>query len=79
MTIERKRFFRAIVRRQSAVVSIKPSDTRALIETIDKYKLDFDDAYQYVAAEQNGLTLVSFDGDFDRTDKGKTTPAEVTT
>ena len=60
------------------VVSIKPSDTRALIETIDKYKLDFDDAYQYVAAEQNGLTLVSFDGDFDRTDKGKTTPSQVT-
>ena len=60
------------------VVSIKPSETRALIETIDKYKLDFDDAYQYVAAAQNGLTLVSFDGDFDRTDKGKTTPAEVT-
>ena len=60
------------------VVAIKPSDTRALVETIDKYKLDFDDAYQYVAAEHNGLTLVSFDGDFDRTDKGKTTPSEVT-
>ena len=60
------------------VVSIKPSDTRALVETIDKYKLDFDDAYQYVAAAENGLTLVSFDNDFDRTDKGKTTPAEIT-
>jgi uncharacterized protein len=60
------------------VVSIKPGDTRALVETINKYKLDFDDAYQYLAAEHNGLTLVSFDGDFDRTDKGKTTPAEVT-
>ena len=60
------------------VVSIKPGDTPALVETIDKYKLDFDDAYQYVAAEQNGLTLVSFDNDFDRTDKGKKTPAEIT-
>ena len=60
------------------MVSIKPSDTRALVETIDKYKLDYDDAYQYVAAEHNGLTLLSFDSDFDRTDKGKTTPAEVT-
>ena len=59
------------------VVSIKPSETSALVETIDKYKLDFDDAYQYVAAEHNGLTLVSFDRDFDRRDKGKTTPAEV--
>ena len=60
------------------VVSIKPSDTHALLEAIDAYKLDFDDSYQYVAAEQNGLTLVSFDNDFDRTNKGKKTPAEIT-
>src|SRR6266404_282351 len=60
------------------VVSIKPSDTRTLLEAIDAYKLDFDDSYQYVAAEQNGLTLVSFDNDFDRTNKGKKTPAEIT-
>jgi predicted nucleic acid-binding protein len=59
------------------VVSIKPSETRTLIETIDKYKLNFDDAYQYVAAEQNGLTIISFDSDFDRTDKGKKTPADI--
>jgi predicted nucleic acid-binding protein len=59
------------------VVSIKPSETRTLIETIDKYKLDFDDAYQYVAAEQNGLIIISFDSDFDRTDKGKKTPANI--
>lgn len=61
-----------------SVVSIKPSDTPTLVETIDKYKLDFDDAYQYVAAEQNGLTIISFDDDFDRTEKGRTTPAEIT-
>jgi len=60
------------------VVSIKPSETLALLEAIDAYKLDFDDSYQYVAAEQNGLTLVSFDNDFDRTNKGKKTPAEIT-
>lgn len=59
------------------VVSIKPSDTDALIDAIDKYKLDFDDAYQYVAAERNGLILVSFDRDFDVTEKGRQTPAEI--
>jgi len=48
------------------------------LRRIDAYKLDFDDSYQYVAAEQNGLTLVSFDNDFDRTNKGKKTPAEIT-
>lgn len=59
------------------LVSIKPSDTRSLVDAIDKYKLDFDDAYQYVAAEQNELALVSFDTDFDKTDGGKKTPAEI--
>lgn len=35
------------------------------------------DAYQYTAAEKYGLTLVSLDGDFDRTERGRKTPAEV--
>ena len=39
------------------------------------YRLDFDDAYQYVAAEFHGLTLVSLDVDFDRTPRGRLTPA----
>ena len=42
-----------------------------------KYHLDFDDAYQYVAAETYDLIIVSFDSDFDRTDRGRQTPAEV--
>jgi hypothetical protein len=37
----------------------------------------FDDAYQYVAAEKHNLTLVSFDADFDRTERGRKTPADV--
>ncbi len=41
--------------------------------------LDFDDAYQYVAAEANGLTIVSFDADFDRTERGRKQPHQVTT
>jgi predicted nucleic acid-binding protein len=32
-----------------------------------KYNLDFDDAYQYVAATSRKLELVGFDTDFDRT------------
>jgi predicted nucleic acid-binding protein len=35
--------------------------------------LDFDDAYQYVAAEKHSMALVSFDADFDRTDRGRRT------
>jgi predicted nucleic acid-binding protein len=42
-----------------------------------KFGLDFDDAYQYLAAVKYNLTLVSFDSDFDRTERGRRTPAEV--
>jgi hypothetical protein len=42
-----------------------------------RFRLDFDDAYQYVAAEKHDLTLVSFDADFDRTDRGRKTPVDV--
>jgi predicted nucleic acid-binding protein len=44
---------------------------------IKQFNLDFDDAYQYVAAEKHDLTIVSFDSDFERTGRGRKTPAEV--
>ncbi len=37
--------------------------------------IDYDDAYQYVAAELHNLKLVSLDADFDRTPNGRLTPA----
>jgi uncharacterized protein len=46
-------------------------------KTAERTGLNFDDAYQYVAAEKHDLTLVSFDADFDRTERGRKTPAEV--
>jgi predicted nucleic acid-binding protein len=55
-------------------------DGEALKDTVTarkRFKLDFDDAYQYVAAERHNLTLVSFDADFDRTDRGRKTPADI--
>lgn len=48
-----------------------------MTEVMQKFNLDFDDAYQYVAAKEYGLTIVSFDSDFDRTDKGCKTPAQL--
>lgn len=41
------------------------------------HQLDFDDAYQYVIAKRDNLTLVSFDADFDRTDLQRRTPAQT--
>ena len=48
-----------------------------IISAVKRYNLDFDDAYQYVAAEKHNLTIVSFDKDFDRTDRGRKIPSEV--
>jgi len=42
-----------------------------------RFNLDFDDAYQHVAAEKLSLEIVSFDSDFDRTEKGRKTPAQL--
>ena len=58
-------------------VSVSPEDTTAVISAMNGFKLDFDDAYQYVAAAQNDLVIVSFDNDFDRTTRGRKTPAEI--
>lgn len=44
-----------------------------------QFNLDFDDAYQYVAAMQYGYILISFDHDFDRTALGRKTPAQILT
>jgi len=58
-------------------ICLTSSDLKQLISIRRKFRLDFDDAYQYVAAEKKGLILVSFDTDFDRTDLGRKTPAEI--
>ena len=52
-------------------------DLSRLLDVRKQYRLDFDDAYQYVAAEKHDLTLVSFDADFDRTERGRKTPADI--
>jgi len=44
---------------------------------MEKFKLDFDDAYQYVAAEKYDLIIISFDADFDITERGRKTPKEI--
>ena len=59
------------------LVSLTPEDMERLVAVIGYFKLDFDDAYQYVAAEIHALELVSFDEDFDRTERGRITPQEI--
>ena len=45
--------------------------------TADKFNLDFDDAYQYAVAAKYELQLISFDTDFDRTERKRKEPIEV--
>jgi len=59
------------------VVKLETSDLKCLAEVSQKFAIDFDDAYQYVIAEKYGLTVVSFDPDFDRTDRGRLTPEQA--
>jgi len=59
------------------LLSLSVDDMEAVVDAATKYDLDFDDSYQYVAAQKYNLTLVSFDSDFDRTGRGRKTPAEI--
>jgi predicted nucleic acid-binding protein len=57
--------------------SLFAEDMGTVIRAAQQFNLDFDDAYQYVTAEKYALTLVSFGGDFDRTERGRRTPAQI--
>lgn len=58
------------------MVSLSAGDMGNLIDKAQRFNLDFDDAYQYASVEKYGLTLVSYDSDFDRTERGRKTPAD---
>jgi hypothetical protein len=59
------------------MLGVAAADTRGVTAAMQAQQLDFDDAYQYVISRGDGLTLVSFDSDFDRTDLKRQTPAHV--
>ncbi|NQU06423.1 MAG: type II toxin-antitoxin system VapC family toxin [Calditrichaeota bacterium] len=65
------------VERGLRLVRLGPLSMSDIISVCKRFSLDFDDAYQYVAADKHDLTIVSFDSDFDRTDRGRKTPSEV--
>ncbi len=59
------------------LVRVALEDMRDVVRAAQRFGLDFDDAYQYAAAEKHGLTIVSFDSDFDRTERGRRTPGQI--
>lgn len=61
------------------VIRLDAPGLQDLLTVRKRFGLDFDDAYQYAAAEKHSLTLVNFDADFDHTERGRKTPAQVMT
>jgi predicted nucleic acid-binding protein len=59
------------------ITSLSVDDMESVVKVSQKFNLDFDDAYQYVVAEKNDLEIISFDSDFDRTDRGRKTPDNI--
>ena len=59
------------------IISLEPAEFSKLARASVQFNLDFDDSYQYAVAEQHNLTIVSFDRDFDRTEKGRKEPGDL--
>lgn len=59
------------------LVHLAPEDTEVMLQRMMQFHLDFDDAYQYIAAEKYNLIIVSFDPDFDRAERGRKTPGQA--
>ena len=59
------------------LLRLDSAEMKDLLSARKQFGLDFDDAYQYTAAEKYNLTLLSFDTDFDRTARGRKTPATI--
>ena len=58
-------------------ISLSPHDFVEIISNIEKFKLDFDDAYQLTISQKYGMTIVTFDKDFNVQGINKTTPEEI--
>lgn len=61
------------------LIALGAAEMKQLAAFQQKFRLDFDDAYQYTAAITTNRSLVSFDTDFDRTPLKRLTPAELLT
>ena len=69
-----RNFVNDVILNKIKVLSIGSEDLNQVIENIEKYSIDFDDAYQYTIAKFYNLQIVSFDKDFDKTDLKRIEP-----
>lgn len=59
------------------MVYLTEQELRTVVSNASAFDFDFDDAYQYSVAEKYDFTLISFDTDFDRSKRGRKSPADV--
>jgi predicted nucleic acid-binding protein len=62
---------------QIELLSLDSSDLLEVIGNIQKYKLDFDDSYQFSVAQKYDLTIITFDKDFNAKGIKKKTPDDI--
>jgi uncharacterized protein len=58
-------------------IALVPDDFADIISNIEKFKLDFDDAYQLTISQKYDLTIVTFDKDFNSKGINKMTPEDI--
>jgi predicted nucleic acid-binding protein len=51
------------------IITLSKEKYREIIDVYIQYKLDFDDSYQFLLAQENQMTIVSQDADFKIIDK----------
>lgn len=66
-----------MVKGEVQIIRLEPDNMKHLIHAAKTYNLDFDDAYQYASAEKYHYQIVSFDKDFDRTERKRKEPAAI--
>ena len=59
------------------ILRLDIQDYVQLVQIQKKFGLDFDDAYQYSIADKYDLTIVSYDSDFNVTERKCVTPFEL--
>jgi len=62
---------------QIELLSLDSFDLIDVINNIQKYKLDFDDSYQFSIAQKYDLTIVTFDKDFNIKGMKKKSPYDI--
>jgi hypothetical protein len=70
-------FLDDLEQRDIRILSLTQDELKLVPAICTKHSVDFDDAYQYIAADQNHLKLVSLDHDFDRIFAGRVHPNEL--